>query len=347
MNGMNFKTFISKVLSSLSDKELKDLADLMNSHSNEFINRSLVAGNLTADDKGVSLCTMQLDSQTIRTGYLLYSDNYCVLLGYVSNSERVMEYNINVANNTYEVVKEYLTTDYLRHEVAIKAIEAGEVGNIVAKITVNDITSISNADLDQLEAGDIVNKKTGNQLHSYRVSYKGTGAGSGICLTYTDAGYMETVSYDRSGSGWVYNSTDVTQVPSDTNISNIVKQDVEGGTLENAKPIYYHGIDIYKTIEGSGNSFQITIFNTSPEPINTINKLIEWAESKSGIVDIKGSGVVINEETVYPMYLLRKLANNNYQFGVVGPDGYKNISVAKTNLSNYFSACSDAVNKIN
>jgi hypothetical protein len=34
----------------------------------------------------------------------------------------------------------------------------------------------------------------------------------GLCLTYTDASTVETVSYDHSESGWAYNSTDKTNI---------------------------------------------------------------------------------------------------------------------------------------
>ena len=151
MNGMNFKPFIAKVLDSLSDSEIKELYDLLNSHSNLFVNRSLVAGNLTAGDKGIGLFTIQLDEQTIRTGYLLYNDTYCVLLGYISNSERIVEYDINPQTNTYSAVKEYLTTDYLRHEVAIKAVQAGQV----VSVQPNDIDSVD-ADGEPLSSGQII-----------------------------------------------------------------------------------------------------------------------------------------------------------------------------------------------
>ena len=73
----------------------------------------------------------------------------------------------------------------------------------------SDITAIPNYILDALHAGDIVIKQTGNQQHTYVVTYKGEGSGEGICLSYSAAGYGETVSYDRTDDGWTYNSTDV------------------------------------------------------------------------------------------------------------------------------------------
>lgn len=78
-----------------------------------------------------------------------------------------------------------------------------------APIIVEDITALTKDQLDSLECGDVVIKVTGKQRHTYIVSYKGDGAGEGICLSYNDAGYGETVSYDRSGNSWVYNSTDI------------------------------------------------------------------------------------------------------------------------------------------
>lgn len=72
-----------------------------------------------------------------------------------------------------------------------------------------DVTAIPASVLDSLEVGDRLVKVTGKQRHLYVVTYKGDGAGEGICLTYAAAGYGETVSYDRSGDSWVYNSTDV------------------------------------------------------------------------------------------------------------------------------------------
>lgn len=78
-------------------------------------------------------------------------------------------------------------------------------------IEVTDITKLTNAQLDALAVGDKVVKITGAEKHLYLVSYKAD-EGGGICLTYTDASRVETVSYDRTESGWAYNSTDTTTI---------------------------------------------------------------------------------------------------------------------------------------
>lgn len=80
---------------------------------------------------------------------------------------------------------------------------------------VTDITAIPADVLDKLECGDKIVKITGKQKHLYTVSYKGEGVGEGICMTYTAAGLIETVSYDFTASGWVYNSTDKCTIATD------------------------------------------------------------------------------------------------------------------------------------
>lgn len=78
-------------------------------------------------------------------------------------------------------------------------------------IEVTDITTLTDEQLDALEVGSKVAKKTGTARHLYVVSYKDAENG-GICLTYTDASTVETVSYDHGDSGWTYNSTDKTNI---------------------------------------------------------------------------------------------------------------------------------------
>jgi len=81
-----------------------------------------------------------------------------------------------------------------------------------APIEVNDITALTGEQLDALEIGAKVAKKTGTAKHLYVVSYKDAENG-GLCLTYTDATTVETVSYDHTESGWAYNSTDKGSIP--------------------------------------------------------------------------------------------------------------------------------------
>lgn len=87
-----------------------------------------------------------------------------------------------------------------------------ELANASAPIEVTDITALTAAQLDALNVGDKVVKVTGTEKHLYLVTYKAT-EGGGLCLSYFDAVNTETVSYDRTESGWAYNSTDKGSIP--------------------------------------------------------------------------------------------------------------------------------------
>lgn len=86
-----------------------------------------------------------------------------------------------------------------------------ELAHAAKPTEVEDITAIPSETLDALNVGDKVAKKTGTAQHLYVVSYKDAENG-GLCLTYTDASTVETVSYDHTESGWAYNSTDKTNI---------------------------------------------------------------------------------------------------------------------------------------
>ncbi len=77
-------------------------------------------------------------------------------------------------------------------------------------IEVTDIKALTTAQCEALQCGGVVIKVTGNQKHRYVVSYKEDKVG--MCLTYTDASLVETVSYDYTEGNWVYNSTDSTSL---------------------------------------------------------------------------------------------------------------------------------------
>ena len=90
----------------------------------------------------------------------------------------------------------------------LQAILSGVVENMPTKIEVKDseIEHLSNDILDALRPGDQVIKVTGVQKHLYYVTYKGEGAGEGIVITCNFCGYSEAIAYDRTESGWAFNS---------------------------------------------------------------------------------------------------------------------------------------------
>lgn len=89
-------------------------------------------------------------------------------------------------------------------------------GTYIKKVEVTNITEIDSSIINNIDCGDIIIKNEDGNKHTYIVSYKENE--QGICLTYTDASVVETVSYDyNSETGeWDYNSTDVTHIAQPT-----------------------------------------------------------------------------------------------------------------------------------
>lgn len=114
----------------------------------------------------------------------------------------------NYQTETKQALKKLANSEGRENEALEKIAQAILALNKPA-IEVTDITAMTKEQLDALEVGDKVVKVTGVQKHLYFVTYKGAGAGQGICLSYNDAGYGETVAYDRTDDGWVFNSVDV------------------------------------------------------------------------------------------------------------------------------------------
>ena len=125
-------------------------------------------------------------------------------------AERLLQDHIDATNGALE------TLDNSLADVA-KSGKYSDLLNIPEMpliLHVSNITELSNDECEALKCGDVIVKETGEQEHSYRVSYKEDGVG--MCLTYSDASNVETVSYDFDGTDWVYNSTDITPIPTKT-----------------------------------------------------------------------------------------------------------------------------------
>ena len=118
---------------------------------------------------------------------------------------------------------------------------------------------------------------------------------------------------------------------------------VEGGTLENAKPIYYHGVDLYD--DTLKQSIQLHILNNSSEPINSVAKIKAWAESITGQVNIQCSGIVYVSDAYQVPFIIIKFDNNTYQYAYGTNSGVKLATPTDFNDETY--RVTDALNKIN
>ena len=80
------------------------------------------------------------------------------------------------------------------------------------RLTVNDITALTAAQLEALQCGDMVVKATGTMRHLYTVAYKDDTTHE-ISLVYCDAWNVEEVYYDKSvGGQWSCIETKVTAI---------------------------------------------------------------------------------------------------------------------------------------
>lgn len=235
MSKVQGKPFIQLVVDTLGDLK-SDLLDLVNGSDKTPEFRSLInqSAKITGSDKNkVQFVTLETWAK-VYTGYLIYNNSYCVLVAFTNNTQLLTTLNIDVTKQTFTTVKEYLDINEFRRylEEADEHIVAGEIdsgsateGQVLTAdgqgkaqwsdapnsvINQTNITALSDATLNSLKPGDMVIKKTGNQNHTYIVTYKEEN--HGICLSYYDASRVETVSYDYTDGHWVYNSTDVSNV---------------------------------------------------------------------------------------------------------------------------------------
>ena len=82
---------------------------------------------------------------------------------------------------------------------------------VLSRIEVTDITALTADQLDALRNGDLVIKITGNQKHTYWVSYKDEVKGE-LSLVYADHQNAEEVYYEKVEGAWTYIQTDITTI---------------------------------------------------------------------------------------------------------------------------------------
>ena len=128
---------------------------------------------------------------------------------------------------------------------------------VIAMLVVASMLTLTTSQINTLSAGDIVLKQDESGYHAYLVSYKKDG--TGICLTYTDASCVETVSYDLVDGEWVYNSTDLTPLGA-------------SGTK-----LYLH--DIYCDNE----SVEITLVSTKSQPFSPQTSIIDVLNEETSL----------------------------------------------------------------
>ena len=126
---------------------------------------------------------------------------------------------------------------------------------------------------------------------------------------------------------------------------NRVQTLVEGGTLDNAKPIYYHPINVLGQLGGEACRFTLAILNNSSSPINT-GSLLKTALKTlmdSG-ANIQSNGYYVDNSVYMNIFIMTKTAEDTYSILANSASDYKSD---KTIDDVTYTFVTDGVNKLN
>lgn len=141
MSVLNKKPYINTVLESLSEENQVKLGNLINGTGDRTELLRIIGlpsgnrTNITTDDKGVHLCSLQIGGN-LYNGYLMYSDDVCCL-AWFTDFQTISMFNINVETQEYAIVSEYLDITELRGSLNILLVESGHA----VKVQADDVDS--------------------------------------------------------------------------------------------------------------------------------------------------------------------------------------------------------------
>lgn len=245
--------YIESAVALLSDEQKTALLSVLNTATPVSTQASFLS--LT---EGINPVIFTLPNGEIKNGILINTDDLKLLICYATSEQTLELLKLNTTNDTYEKVDEYLDINELRRVLG--------VAQLIDAIVVTNITQLTNDQINSLKAGDVVLKDTSGQKHAYVVSYKQNGVG--ICLTYTDASTVETVSYDYTDGNWVYNSTDYASLGAGVVVNPVgsatddLKKVEVGGTIYGVNGLNY----LTTAPESANTSGQIKIVVLSSDP---------------------------------------------------------------------------------
>lgn len=217
-----------------------------------------------------------------------------------------------------------------------------KLDSLPVSLNVSDIKSLTTAQCNQLKAGDIVTKEDSTGKHTYVVTFKKDG--TGMCLSYFDgSGYIETVSYDLVDSEWVYNSTDVFNAE-----DYATKADITGGTLENAKPIYWHSLTLKRINDQNVlvYYFDFIIINNDPTPF-TLSSFTNFISNLSNAEFKIVQGYLADKPSDLVSYFKFAYTGNIDVYSVNLTDGTINVTIKRITEASGVVLTDNGVNKLN
>lgn len=198
--------------------------------------------------------------------------------------------------------------------IDVRCDKSGVIFDVSTKrIFVEDVKTLTNGQIAVLECGDFVVKQTGNQKHTYKVTYKEENVG--LCITYEDATLIETVSYDWNGEKWVYNSTDTANIEGGGGTTVVANPTLSGGeadltglqvgnTKYKTKKYYKHSF--YLSFFGHNNctlGFKMITANPNAYTTSNVRQLLDDAFLYNAKIDVFEDNTGNKYVTIFDEYI--------------------------------------------
>ena len=136
---------------------------------------------------------------------------------------------------------------------------------------------------------------------------------------------------------------------SEGQLEGLIKEQVEGGTLENAKPMYFHPVVLVKSTTPNKCQLTFTIINNNSEAYDTFAKLkaymVSVAEAINSTARFVCNGSIVNDDSVFIIANCLDVTKAG-RMTIQGQDatgGFVTCYIEEIT----FSAVADGVNKIN
>ena len=190
--------------------------------------------------------------------------------------------------------------------------------------TTDNIRALSTTDINKLRAGDIVLKEDETGKHAYVVSYKKDG--TGICMTYTDATYAETISYDYNSvtKEWVYNSMDSIEFVSKSYVDSLMS-----GALKREI------VETLPTEDIDTNTIYMVLDSEASTQGNVYNEYM-YINNSWELIGSTAAGSVKKYIHYIRLYCYRNYGINDYDLSFIIISD-KNSAYDKLTLFGYFS----------
>lgn len=128
-----------------------------------------------------------------------------------------------------------------------------------------------------------------------------------------------------------------------------IRKLIESGEIGNAKPIFWHGMEMFDSV-GQKNILYFHILNNSSEQINSKEKLFAFLDSVEGNVYIQCIGAIEINGNLLNVYTFVKTSEATIQVigKYAGVDTYAIENLAREDFGSLFNFVNDnGTNKIN